>query len=119
MRIEPLLVASVLALPLLGGCARLPVDDTSHFSYVAVSTAGGGAHTATMLWPDACQPQPAHDPSLGATLPLGCANGYNLLHMAEHEGDLVRGRRLGPALAAPSARAAQKYIDGGDGAVLA
>ena len=37
--------------------------------------------------------------------------------MAEREGDLLRGRRLGPAPAAPSARAAQKYIYGTEGSL--
>ena len=60
-------------------------------------------------------PVPRRAPPLADGLPAGCANDYNLLHMAEREGDLLRGRRLGAAPAAPSARAAEKYIYGGDG----
>ena len=42
----------------------------------------------------------------------GCANAHNLQRMAERQSDLVRGRPLGAAPAAPTARAAQEYIYG-------
>lgn len=50
---------------------------------------------------------------LGEHIPPGCANAYNLQRMVEREGDLFKGRRLGKAPAAPSVRAAQKYLNGG------
>jgi len=59
------------------------------------------------LVPDATEP-----PLLGPHLPPGCANAHNLQRMAEHKSDLVRGRPLGAAPAAPTARAAQEYIYG-------
>ena len=60
--------------------------------------------------PDATEP-----PFLGPHLPPGCANAHNLQRMAERQGDLVRGRPLGAAPAAPTARAAQEYIYGTKG----
>jgi len=65
------------------------------------------------LVPRACEaPDPTMVPHLGPRLPPGCANAYNLLRMAERKSDLVRGRPLGAAPAAPTARAAQEYIYG-------
>jgi hypothetical protein len=106
------------ALPLLAGCTHFPADSTSRYSYVPVGSHDGSAvpRTHYILWPDACRSdEPPTDPPLGNGPPPGCANDYNLLHMTEREGDLVRGRRLGAAPAAPSARAAAKYIYGGEG----
>lgn len=48
----------------------------------------------------------------------GCANAYNLQRMVEQEEDLIYGRQLDPAAAAPAARAAQRYIDGRSEPVL-
>jgi type IV pilus biogenesis protein CpaD/CtpE len=52
------------------------------------------------------------------TNPPGCANAYNLQRMVVQEDDLVYGRELDPAVAAPAARAAQRYIDGRTDPVL-
>jgi len=62
------------------------------------------------LTPDGTEPQ-----FLGPHLPPGCANAHNLQRMAERQSDLVRGRPLGAAPAAPTARAAQEYIYGTKG----
>jgi len=68
------------------------------------------------LVPRACEaPDPTMVPHLGPRLPPGCANAYNLLRMAERKSDLVHGRPLGAAPAAPTARAAQEYIYGAKG----
>jgi type IV pilus biogenesis protein CpaD/CtpE len=43
---------------------------------------------------------------------MGCANALNLTRMIERPSDLQRGRAMGPAMAAPVARAAEAYITG-------
>jgi hypothetical protein len=114
---RPVVIAITLLVPSwLCSCSRLPADATSRYSYLPVpGDDRSGLVRRDMLWPEACMAEPAPaDPPLGKGPPPGCANDYNLLHMAERERDLVRGRRLGPAPAAPSARAARKYIDGND-----
>ncbi|EKF17678.1 hypothetical protein [Nitratireductor pacificus] len=114
----------VLALP--AGCVNAKPDmpeQASGYSYVygppsnaSAKSVGGG-----MLVPNACLAEPADGPSpaateltivsgLGAHLPPGCANAYNLQRMVESERDLVEGRRMGPAAAAPVARAARRYL---------
>ncbi len=104
---------SFAVLPLLAGCTRFPTDSTSRYSYVPMASDASRPHY--VLWPDACRSEkPSTDLPLGSGPPLGCTNDYNLLHMAEREGDLVSGRRLGAAPAAPSARAAGKYIYSGE-----
>lgn len=109
-----------LVLPVLAAsCAAAPPPDYSpNYSYV--STAGGGQTLA----PDACLAEPADKPperksligpltpELGPHLPPGCANAYNLQQMAENKGDLVSGRKMGPASGAVTARAARRYIYG-------
>jgi len=72
----------------------------------------GYAAEGRMLVPDACT-TPDKTPD-ALYLPSGCANNLNLQLMAEKEGDLVRGRDMGPAMAAPVARAARRVIDGED-----
>ncbi|MCO4318283.1 hypothetical protein M8997_013895 [Phyllobacterium sp. 21LDTY02-6] len=63
-----------------------------------------------VLVPDACiTPDTAEYPLY---LPSGCSNNLNLQHMVARKQDLMHGREMGPAMAAPAARAAQKYIDG-------
>jgi hypothetical protein len=109
---------AIALLPALGGCTRIPDYPTSQFSRLALDTAGGPGSQPSrqVLWPDDCRPAaPPSELPVGGGLPPGCANAYNLLMMAEREDDVVRGRRLGPAAAAPSARAAQKYVYGGEG----
>lgn len=45
----------------------------------------------------------------GGTLPWGCVNELNLLHMVEDPEDLLRGRSLGPGSAGRAVRAMQSY----------
>jgi hypothetical protein len=110
--------ALALAAPLLGGCAQIPSVPSSEFVTVPVPITDryGITRMRAVTWPEAClTPDPTAEPILGETLPPGCANAYNLLRMTEHQEDLVRGRKLGAAPAAPAVRAAQKYIYGGEG----
>ncbi|WP_244642798.1 hypothetical protein [Phyllobacterium sp. 628] len=70
----------------------------------------GAVAEGRMLVPDACTtPDNTAD---ALYLPSGCANNLNLQLMAEKESDLVRGRDMGPAMAAPVARAAKRIIEG-------
>jgi hypothetical protein len=81
--------------------------------YTTVPVVGPNGKTRWVLVPKACLvPDPTEPPLLGPHLPPGCANAYNLQRMAERKSDLVRGRALGAAPAAPTARAAQEYIYG-------
>ena len=58
--------------------------------------------------PDACiTPDVTEQPLY---LPPGCANNLNLQMMVERPKDLVQGRQPGPAAAAPTVRAAQRYL---------
>lgn len=120
--------ALLLALPLglpLGGCETLPYSP--HYSHITLTDPadvppqaraprkGHAARRAdraqTVLVPDACiTPDVAEQPLY---LPPGCANNLNLQIMVEQPRDLLRGRQPGPAAAAPSVRAAQRYLYGG------
>lgn len=63
-----------------------------------------------VLVPDACiTPDTADQPLY---LPPGCANNLNLQFMVQDQRQLIRGREMGPAMAAPVARAAKNYLDG-------
>jgi hypothetical protein len=125
---SPIAFRAVLALSLITipGCAIAPRDHSSYFgfvptnSYVGMEKGVGGS----VLVPEACLGEPADTspqlaetdfvvtPALGPHLPPGCANAYNLQRMVESERDLIEGRRLGPARAAPSVRAAHRYLYG-------
>ncbi len=108
---------------LLAGCyerdmaqeASLVAPDYSpDYTYINVVSPDG--RTKRILVPEACL---AEDTQSAADtgpkrLPPGCANNYNLQRMAARKRDLTRGGPLGPAPAAPAARAAQDYIDGKD-----
>jgi hypothetical protein len=110
--------ALALAASLLSGCAQLPSVPLSEFVAVPVPVTDryGITRMRAVTWPEAClTPDPTAEPILGQNLPPGCANNYNLMRMTEHQEDLVRGRRLGAAPAAPAVRAAQRYIYGGEG----
>jgi hypothetical protein len=62
----------------------------------------------TVVAPDACiTPDVTEQPLY---LPPGCANNLNLQMMVERPKDLVQGRQPGPAAAAPTVRAAQRYL---------
>jgi hypothetical protein len=121
----------LLALPLgllLCGCMHDPLPYSPHYSDITladpadgpVNKADGrrkghgarGPHRAqTVLVPDACiTPDVAEQP---VYLPAGCANNLNLQIMVERKKDLGRGRKPGPATAAPAVRAAERYLYGG------
>lgn len=119
---------AALAIPflVLVGCNSAPPDYSPGYSYVATNEFAGSGKTVggAVLVPNACLGEPADQipnpaatpvtvvPQLGPHLPPGCANAYNLQRMVENERDLVEGRRPGPASAAPTARAARKYLYG-------
>jgi len=119
---------SMIPALLLCGCVgdKEPEQDYSPgYSYVSTDTGGSEKSVGnSVLAPNACLAEPVDDDSnaaatdltivsgVGAHLPPGCANAYNLQRMAESQRDLVEGRRMGPAPAAPTARAARRYLDG-------
>ena len=81
--------------------------------YTSVPVVAPNGKTRWVLVPKACLvPDATEPPLLGPHLPPGCANAHNLQRMAERKSDLVYGRPLGAAPAAPTARAAQEYIYG-------
>ena len=83
--------------------------------YTSVPVVAPNGETRWVLVPIACLvPDATEPPLLGPHLPPGCANAHNLQRVAERKSDLVYGRPLGAAPAAPTARAAQEYIYGYD-----
>jgi hypothetical protein len=101
---------SAIALLALAACADLPPDYSPNFAQVPVVSPDRVVRY--QLAPEACLVPDPTDTQLAPRLPPGCANNANLLAMAEKKRDVVRGRKLGAAPAAPSARAAQNYIYG-------
>jgi hypothetical protein len=84
--------------------------------YTSAPVVGANGKTRWVMVPKSCVVPDATEPAfLGPHLPPGCANAYNLQRMAERKADLTRGRALGAAPAAPTARAAQEYIYGAKG----
>jgi hypothetical protein len=107
------LTGSAITLAALAACAELPPDYSPHFVQVpVVSPTRPDRVVRYELVPEACLVPDPTDTELGPRLPPGCANNANLLTMAEQKRDVVHGRKLGAAPAAPSARAAQRYIYG-------
>ena len=102
---------AILLLP-LAACTQVPPDYSPNYSYVPVASPNRPDHVRYVLAPDACLTPDPTDQQLGPRLPPGCANAANLLAMTERERDLVDGRKLSAAPAAPAARAAQRYIYG-------
>ncbi|RWA76347.1 MAG: hypothetical protein EOQ69_03655 [Mesorhizobium sp.] len=118
----------VLPALFLAGCVNSPQQRQEYSpGYSYVSTDSGGSEkgvNGSILAPNACLAEPADDDNpaartdltivsgVGSHLPAGCANAYNLQRMAESQRDLVEGRRMGPAAASPTARAARRYLDG-------
>jgi hypothetical protein len=94
----------------LAACADLPPDYSPNFAQVPV--ASPDRVVRYQLVPEACLVPDPTDTQLRPRLPPGCANNANLLAMVEQKRDVVHGRKLGAAPAAPSARAAQRYIYG-------
>ncbi|WP_208646340.1 hypothetical protein [Mesorhizobium waimense] len=121
-------LCSVLPALFLAGCVNSPQqrqDYSPGYSYVSTDTGGSEKGVGgSVLAPNACLAEPADDDNsaartdltivsgVGSHLPPGCANAYNLQRMAESQRDLVEGQRMGPAAAAPTARAARRYLDG-------
>jgi hypothetical protein len=89
-----------------------PVDYSPEYTYVDMYSESG--RHKKVLVPEAClTPEAPYPADSGPPrLPPGCANNYNLERMVERKRDLKQGRRLGPAPAAPAARAAKAYIEG-------
>lgn len=85
------------------------VDDESKAPVkVRKGKAHGAPQAQTVGVPDACiTPDVTEQPLY---LPPGCANNLNLQMMVERPRDLVQGRQPGPAAAAPTVRAAQRYL---------
>ncbi|MBA8879566.1 hypothetical protein [Phyllobacterium myrsinacearum] len=120
---------SVVLFAVLGisGCMTQPEPYSPNYHYVSTGTAAangngkvvrkgydrpGDIAEGRILVPDACTtPDNTAD---ALYLPQGCANNLNLQLMAEKESDLLRGREMGPAMAAPVARAAKRVIEGDD-----
>jgi hypothetical protein len=104
---------SAIGLLALAACADLPPDYSPHFVQVpVVSPTRPDRVVRYELVPESCLVPDPTDTQLGPRLPPGCANNANLLAMVEQKRDVVHGRKLGAAPAAPSARAAQRYIYG-------
>jgi hypothetical protein len=104
---------TIAALLATVSCAPLPPDHSPDYHYVPVVSPDAPYRTHYALVPDAClTPDPTDNGLLGPHIPPGCANAHNLLVMAEHQRDVVKGRRLGQAPGVTSARAAQKYLYG-------
>jgi hypothetical protein len=109
---------------LLSGCLpREPLPYSPNYSSVTLvdeskAAEPGAVHkvqarrtrqqATTVGVPDACiTPDVTEQPLY---LPPGCANNLNLQMMLERPKDLVQGRQPGPAAAAPTVRAAQRYL---------
>jgi len=106
----------VFLVVLLAGCntpPRDPLPYSPNYQYLGGQSGvirKGYDNGTAQLVPDACvTPDVAADPMY---LPSGCANALNLQMTVAQQGDLIRGRATGPAMAAPSARAARRVIDG-------
>jgi hypothetical protein len=107
------LTGSAIILSALAACADLPPDYSPHFVQVPIASPTRPDRIVRYeLVPEACLVPDPTDTQLGPRLPPGCANNANLLAMVEKKRDVVHGRKLGAAPAAPSARAAQRYIYG-------
>jgi hypothetical protein len=112
-RLFPVRCCVAVALLAIGGCAAPIPDYSPNYTYVPVPSPRRPHRVAYVVVPEAClTPDPTAAEPLGPMLPPGCANAYNLQRMTEREGDVMRGRKLGRAPAAPTVRAAQKYLNG-------
>ena len=127
-RMSAVYLGLAVAASALAGCAPPLYQETVYWGtfpeqppdyspdYTSVPVVAANGRTRWVLVPKACLvPDATEPPLLGPHLPPGCANAHNLQRMAERKSDLVRGRPLGAAPAAPTARAAQEYIYGAKG----
>lgn len=96
---------------LLAGCQSSmgPMSWDTGYRQLTTADATNAPHEASIM-PNLCQAQPDDAGRVG--LPPGCANDFNLQQMVVEPQDLVRGREMGPALAAPVADAANEYLNG-------
>lgn len=96
---------------LLAGCQSSmgPMDWATGYHQVT-TVASARAPYETTIVPNLCQPQSGETGR--TTLPPGCANDLNLQLMVVEPQDLVRGRAMGPAMAAPVADAANEHLNG-------
>jgi hypothetical protein len=130
LRMSAVYLSLAVAASALAGCAAAPPypEPTVYWGtfpqqppdyspdYASVPVVDRKGRTRYVLVPRACLTPDGTEPAfLGPHLPPGCANAHNLQRMAERQSDLVRGRPLGAAPAAPTARAAQEYIYGTKG----
>lgn len=103
-----------LAVIVLAGCNPpqdpLPYSPNYHYTGGQAGVIRKGYDTRAAMLPDACVTPDVQADAM--YLPSGCANNLNLQLMAANQGDLMRGRTTGPAMAAPAARAARRVIDG-------
>jgi hypothetical protein len=124
-RMSAVYLCLAVAASALAGCAPPLSESTVYWGtfpeqppdyspdYTSVPVVAPNGKTRWALVPKACLVPDATEPRfLGPHLPPGCANAHNLQRMAERKSDLVHGRPLGAAPAAPTARAAQEYIYG-------
>jgi len=124
-RMSAVYLGLAVAASALAGCAPPLYQETVNWGtfpaqppdyspdYTSMRVVGWSGKARWVLVPKACLvPDATEPPLLGPHLPPGCANAHNLQRMAERKSDLVRGRPLGAAPAAPTARAAQEYIYG-------
>lgn len=107
---------------MMSGClhpdySELPPDYSPRYTSITILTPSG--KEKRVMVPEAClTPEKISPAEMGpARLAPGCANNWNTMRMAERKGDLVRGRKLGPAAGVTTARAAQRYLDGKDTAL--
>lgn len=101
-------------LALLAGCESALGPMSWETGYRQVSAADGPLRGSEgsqrqLIVPNTCQTRP--DQSGIVALPSGCANDLNLQLMVERPSDLIRGREMGPAPAAPVANAARERLD--------
>ena len=100
----------------LSACGELPPDVSPNYVRVPIVSPDAPHKVKYVLVPESCiTKDPTARTPLGETLPIGCANAYNLLRMAERKGDVENGQPLGKASAVKTAKAAQKYLDGDNG----
>jgi len=108
--------ASVLTLALLlTGCITTDSDPVlKHPDHrIVVAPAAPGSKTLKAYAPE-CPVWTDHRPDPYDNMPqpqIGCANQRNLALMIDQPADLVAGRKLGPADAARSSSATQRYRD--------
>jgi hypothetical protein len=115
---RPFVLYGCLVLTVLGtsNCMPTPEDYSPHYASIPVETPSG--RVKKVMVPEACLTAAEKEDVAQEwvdngerRLPPGCANNYNLQRMAERKRDLVKGRPLGKASGAVTARAVQKYMN--------